>query len=182
MTPADLRAMIEAKATAPIVVDWLWLDLELLAPETPNAETSAKVQAKLDAWAYEFASAGGQIGWEQFRRLNEMSRAAFIKAGQRVRRESAWEISAALVANARQIGQAIGTEPYPDGFVPETPAVPAEPMPTVPPEPDPEPTVEDFTPIGAEPNANAPKQEPAVVGAALDSALDYVENLLRGEG
>lgn len=173
MTPADLRAMIEAKATAPIVVDWLWLDLELLAPETPNAETSAKVQAKLDAWAYEFASAGGQIGWEQFRRLNEMSRAAFIKAGRQVRRELAAEIAAAIAAAQ-----------MPDS---ETPSVlPTPTMPAVPPEPDPEPTVEDFTPIGTESNASGPAAkaaaEPAVVGATLDSALDYAEATLRGEG
>lgn len=170
MTPADLRKMIESKAVAPIAVDWLWLDLELLAPETPNAETTVSVQQKLDAWAYEFASAGGQIGWEQFRRLNEMSRAAFIKAGRAIRREQAAEIAAAIAAAQ-----------MPDS---ETPAVlPTPTMPTVPPEPDPEPTVEDFTPIGTEPNASGPAAkaaaEPAVVGATLESALDYAERMLR---
>lgn len=164
MTPDDLKKLLESKAVPPLQVDWLWLDLGFLAPETPNGEQSAKLQAQLDAWAWEFVSSGGQIGWDAFRRLNEMSRAAFMRAGARVRRESAMEIAAALSA---------ALAPVPAG------ANPISELPAVPPEPDSEPTVEEFTPIGSEPNAAG---DPPQVGATLESALDYVESTLRGEG
>lgn len=169
MTPDRLKELISAKAVPPIPVDWLWLDLGFLASETPNGDQTKLLQSQLDAWAWEFVSSGGQIGWSDFRRLNEMSRGAFMRAGARLRRESAMEIAAAIGAALVPTPSASASESLSE-------------MPAVPPEPDSEPTVEDFTPIGAEPNAAAVAGEPAVVGESLDSALDYVETTLRGEG
>jgi hypothetical protein len=168
MTPEKLRKIIEAKATPPIQVDWLWVELGMIAPETPDAKTTTEVQAQLDAWAWAFVSSGGRIEWNEFRKLNDLSRTAFIRAGARLRRESAMEIAAAIAAlSAPAAAVSVNTPAPADSTTGAAVPVAAE--------ADPEPVVEDFTPI----TNRAAAAEPAIVGAALDNALDLAEQQLR---